>query len=102
MNTKTGKHTEEPWKVDKSEIVGQFNGEPIQIALMSMTRWTGSTKRERELREKWEVETLANAQLIASAPELLLMLKRNTPYLPEGSLARLEAEALIAKAEGRA
>lgn len=73
------KHTKSPWKIKGQDIIGnEENG--------YICTWSGKT---------------ADAQLIASAPELLEFMKDTLQYknrLPEVFVKRVEQ--MIAKAEG--
>lgn len=46
-------------------------------------------------------ETLANARIVASGPELLAMVKRYLDILPNKALPDADARELVARVEGR-
>lgn len=80
------KHTPGPWILTESPV--HYIGDGLETYEIS-----SETKRQ------WIAHTLelADARLIAAAPELLSMLKK----LSSESIVRQEVRDLIAKAEGR-
>jgi hypothetical protein len=101
-NELTVKHTPGPWRVNnnigkKSEIGVTADEAPCIIAIMGNQR-------------TWPLEAKANARLIASAPEMLTMLKEliaqidySFDIMPLGCIGKKairEAKEVIAKAEG--
>lgn len=85
-------HTPGPW-----HILGDFDADvSVEIAESSDI----AIAEISPIGEEWSAEEIANAHLIAAAPELLAALKRCSPLL-EPHTAALQAKAAIAKAEGR-
>jgi hypothetical protein len=116
-------HTPGPWEVEPLEPGRKYYGTKVRLNADSVVEvWTNSgpmKASEREIANGWEpdhgfdhVESatdLANARLIAAAPELLEALKQLLDYTAacEGMLNASEAgqckkaRAAIAKAEGK-
>ena len=64
-------HTPGPWKLDGSSITAQWeDGETVQVALLSTTRWAGTNPKEREASNRMKRENEANARLIAACPTM--------------------------------
>lgn len=93
-------HTSGPWEVSSSVIVVSNNADKLRIIC--------STASFDALQEHAPTmsEAIANARLIAAAPELLAILQRfyaatygNTDLIPQ--LDFEQARAVIAKAEGQ-
>jgi len=74
-------HTKGPWWQADGSIRAQFEGEEVQIALVSTTRWShpdgGKTRR-------LQAQSNDNARLIAAAPELLAALETLLAMTVEG------------------
>ena len=98
------KHTKGPWQLLPEEcdfpyirVRGTSLGGRFKIANVLTPVYDGAGEREAK-------ETLANARLIAAAPELLAALQDMLcgPYLdsPAVKLRRAKAHAAIAKATG--
>ena len=95
------KHTPGPWILNLSSIDGisQELGN-IQICLLSTTRWSYPDQGKNKMLEK---ESGANARLIASAPDLLEMLKKAQArlFMSQGNDEMyFEIGKVIDKAEG--
>jgi len=96
MKTKT-KHTQGPWKVLENgkgigkHCVGTTSDAPIQAVICEID--TKSLQTNDAIR-------LANARLIAAAPDLLAALKSLRWQYPANSEAHEIAAAAIAKVEG--
>jgi hypothetical protein len=112
---KMSKHTPGPWKVDRGGIEAVLDGESVQVANMSRTRWCGELSvKTKALAAKFKSLESGDACLIAAAPELLRMVKRvlgmhecknNGLYNGEAILSESVADELrgvIDKAEGKA
>ncbi len=108
MKTKTTTHTPGPWTYsvtnegnigskDKVRVEGPDGHIAIACRIMKSERNTfGPVGVHRNL-----PEVKANARLIAAAPELLAALTALVLYQSEKSPAFIQAQAAIAKAEGR-
>lgn len=86
------KHTPGPWVANNCTVMEGIRS----IA------YTGAIADHNNL-ETFEqncFEAVANAHLIAAAPEMLEALEQAREFLAEGSLLRNEIEALIRKAKG--
>jgi hypothetical protein len=98
------KHTEAPWKVADAEPL-RLKGGCYYQAVFSLS---DATYRPARAQGETAEECQANADLIATAPDLLRLLKALQPILwNDGPLARAyqhledEIDAVIARAEGR-
>jgi hypothetical protein len=74
MNKANETHTPTPWWLeDGNSIMAEFEGQKVQIAVMSHTRWpypdNGKTQRLHE-------QSKFNAELMISAPDLLVEVER--------------------------
>ena len=98
------KHTKGKWVVDKSISISIKSGEVYIAGIHSQDKRINTPpKRGISYPEYDTSETDANATLIASAPEMLEMLKYTLKYFQENTdMEGLEMyENLIAKAEGK-
>ena len=93
-----GKYTPGPWTVDESHINGAINAGKRHVALANF--YNCHDEEVRVTREQQE----ANAQLIASAPDLLDAAQTALECLEGGGFGKAYAEdvlrAAIRKAEG--
>ena len=98
------KNTKSPWKVANAKPVRLKSGCYVQ-AVFSMS---DATFRPARVQGATAEECQANADLIATAPELLRLLKAVQPiFWNDGPLVKAyahlenEIDAMIARAEGR-
>lgn len=98
------KHTEAPWKVAEAKPLRLKNGCYVQ-AIFSLS---DAEYRPARAQGKTAEECQANADLIATAPDLLRLLKALQPILwNDGPVVEAyshlenEIDAMIARAEGR-
>lgn len=95
----TQKHTQGPWKSNYPLITSQ-GGMALTVAVV-LSREDNEARIDSAAKTK--NEAMANARLIAAAPDLLWMLKRLTAEGEYGQLPLLtlqQSREVIAKAEG--
>lgn len=99
------KHTPGPWTFDEFEDGGdeiEIIGRPVWPCRMNDRKGDWPVAKTDDLLGDHPEENLANARLIAAAPDMLAMLKKNAAFIRDQyglSEDLVELELLIAKAE---
>jgi hypothetical protein len=98
------KHTPEPWKLDGTVVEAKWeNGQSVMVCQAGGTRW-GGCPNATELNNRMRGENIANATLIAAAPDMLNALNALCSEIAKESgdldAPYEQARAAIAKARG--
>ena len=97
------KHTPGPWETVGAKYIWKTGDVGGAVAIIAEPECESSNdfRPVRIASERWE-EAMANARLIAAAPELLEALKELRDFYTDNfGLPAAKANAAIAKAEGR-